>query len=63
VTLTRAVTTGLLDAPHLLNNPFARGRIVTRVDTRGACVAVDPATGSPICEEERIASLDTRFRT
>jgi hypothetical protein len=56
--LTRAVTTGLLDAPHLRNNPFARGQIVTRIDTRGACVVVDPDTGRPLSEEERIASLD-----
>jgi len=60
VVLTRAVTTGLLDAPHLLNNPFGRGRIVTRIDTRGACVAVDPSTGRPLSEEARIADLDTR---
>jgi methylmalonyl-CoA mutase cobalamin-binding subunit len=58
IALTRAVTTGLLDAPHLRNNPFARGQIVTRIDTRGACVVVDPDTGRPLSEEERIASLD-----
>ena len=40
-TLARAVTSGILDAPHLRNNPFARGQIVTRIDRRGACVAVD----------------------
>jgi hypothetical protein len=56
-TLARAVTTGVLDAPHLRNNPFARGQIVTRVDPRGACVAVDPTTGEPLSEEERIATL------
>ena len=57
-TLTRAVTTGVLDAPHLLNNLFARGEIVTRIDSRGACVAVEPSTGHPVSEGERIASLD-----
>lgn len=56
-TLTRAVTTGVLDAPHLRSNPFARGQIVTRIDQRGACVAVDPATGRGLSEEERIARL------
>jgi methylmalonyl-CoA mutase cobalamin-binding subunit len=56
-TLARAVTTGVLDAPHLRNNPFARGQIVTRIDPRGACVAVDPTTGEPLSEEERIATL------
>jgi hypothetical protein len=55
-TLARAVTAGILDAPHLRNNPFARGRIVTRIDRRGACVAVDPATGQPLSEQERISS-------
>jgi methylmalonyl-CoA mutase cobalamin-binding subunit len=53
-TLARAVTTGILDAPHLRDNPFARGQIVTRIDRRGACVAVDPATGQPLSEQERI---------
>jgi hypothetical protein len=37
-TLTCAVTSGLLDAPHLCNNPFGRGQVVTRIDERGACV-------------------------
>jgi hypothetical protein len=57
VTLARAVTTGVLDAPHLRNNPFARGQVVTRIDARGACVAVDPATGRPLTEMERIGQL------
>ncbi len=57
-TLTRAVTTGLMDAPQLLNNPFGRGTIVTRFDRRGACVAVNPESGEPLSEEERIARLN-----
>jgi len=56
-TLARAVTVGVLDAPHLRNNPFARGQIVTRIDPRGACVAVDPTTGKALSEEERISKL------
>ncbi len=48
-TLARAVTSGILDAPHLRNNRYACGRIVTRIDERGACVAVD-AAGSPLSE-------------
>ena len=56
-TLTRAVTSGVLDAPHLRNNPFARGQIVTRIDTRGACVVVDPATRQVLSEEDRIDRL------
>jgi hypothetical protein len=59
-TLARAVTTGVLDAPHLRNNPFARGQAVTRIDERGACVAVDPATGHTLSEEGRIAALRIR---
>jgi len=51
------VTTGILDAPHLRNNPYARGQIVTRTDERGACVAVDPGSGRPLSEEERLARL------
>jgi hypothetical protein len=57
-TLAQAVSVGLLDAPQLLNNPFARGQDVTRLDRRGACVSVDPATGNSISEVERIARLD-----
>jgi hypothetical protein len=56
-TLARAVTMGVLDAPHLRNNPFARGLIATRIDGRGACVTVDPVSGRPVGEEERIAIL------
>jgi hypothetical protein len=56
-TLMRAVTTGILDAPHLRNNPFARGQIVTLIDERGACVVVDPTTGKALSEEERVGRL------
>ncbi|MGQ9625554.1 MAG: cobalamin-dependent protein [Anaerolineae bacterium] len=60
-TLARAVKMGVLDAPHLRNNPFARGQIATRIDQRGACVAVDPATGRVLSEEERVAALGIRL--
>jgi hypothetical protein len=59
-TLTRAVTAGVLDAPHLRNNPYARGEIVSRIDARGACLAVSPETGEPTSELERVARLDTQ---
>jgi hypothetical protein len=59
-TLARSVTTGVLDAPHLRSNPFARGQIVSRVDARGACVAVDPVTGQALLEEERLSGLGVR---
>ncbi len=57
VTLTKAIKTGILDAPQLKNNPFGRGKIVTSVDNRGACIVVDPSTRSPISEKKRIAGL------
>jgi hypothetical protein len=60
-TLAQAVTAGVMDAPHLRNNPFARGQIVTCIDQRGACAAVDPATGRALSEEERIANLGIRL--
>lgn len=60
-TLARAVTAGILDAPHLRNNPYARGQIVTRIDERGACVAVDPASGRPVTEEERLTRRGIRW--
>jgi len=56
-TLTRAVTAGILDAPQLKNNPFGCGETATRIDARGACVAVDPRTGRPLGEDERISRL------
>jgi len=31
--------------------------MVTRIDERGACVAVDPVSGRPLSEEERLARL------
>jgi hypothetical protein len=56
-TLARAVTTGILDAPHLRNNLFARGEVETRIDARGACVAIDPATGKALPEQRRMAQI------
>ncbi|NWG18900.1 MAG: cobalamin B12-binding domain-containing protein [Chloroflexi bacterium] len=54
-TLATAVAVGLLDAPHLRNNPFAPGQIVTRF-LNGMCVAVDDQ-GRPLDERERIMHL------
>jgi hypothetical protein len=54
-TLARAVTSGILDAPHLRNNPFARGEIITRI-VDGACVAVD-SDGRPLPEAKRLRRL------
>ena len=43
--------------PHLRNNPYARGQIVTRIDRRGACVAVETVNGRPLSETERLTGL------
>jgi methylmalonyl-CoA mutase cobalamin-binding subunit len=55
-TLKKAVKSGILDAPHLKNNPFARGLIQTRIQN-GACVAID-SEGNPLSERERLNSLN-----
>jgi methylmalonyl-CoA mutase cobalamin-binding subunit len=55
VTLARAVTTGILDAPHLKNNPFARGTLQTRI-LDGTCRATD-SMGQPISEFDRLQQL------
>jgi hypothetical protein len=52
--LTRAVVSGVLDAPQLRSNLFGQGQIVTRI-LNGACVAVDPRDGIPLNEERRCA--------
>ncbi|MFH1636246.1 MAG: cobalamin B12-binding domain-containing protein [Chloroflexota bacterium] len=56
-TLTQAVRWGILDAPQLGNNPHARGEVVSRIDSRGACIAIDPKSGQPIDETARLAML------
>jgi hypothetical protein len=61
-TLARAVEVGLLDAPHLRGNAAARGAVVTRMEG-GACLAVDPATGRPIPERERVARAAEKTAT
>ncbi|HEY5731044.1 MAG TPA: cobalamin B12-binding domain-containing protein [Anaerolineales bacterium] len=54
-TLTRAVTSGLMDAPQLRNNKFGRGEVRTRI-VNGANVAVN-VKGKPINEKQRISGL------
>jgi methylmalonyl-CoA mutase cobalamin-binding subunit len=55
-TLARAVELGILDAPQLRSNRFARGEAITRITTTGACVSVNPA-GQLLSEEARLAHL------
>lgn len=61
-TLARAVRAGVLDAPHLQGNAFARGETRTAIDDRGACVSISPETGEPISEEQRLTPLLARAR-
>ncbi len=57
-TLSQAITAGILDAPHLRNNPFARGQMNTRIDNRGASISINPSDGQRITERDRIAALN-----
>ena len=52
-TLAKAVSTGLLDAPHLKGSDIAKGQIVSRI-VDGASKAVDPKTGRVLLESERV---------
>ncbi|MBN1440101.1 MAG: cobalamin-dependent protein [Anaerolineales bacterium] len=54
-TLEKAVTSGVLDAPQLQNNPFGRGAVRTRI-VEGKCLAVD-SDGRPLSERKRLSSL------
>lgn len=50
-----AVREGILDAPHLRNNPFGRGEIQTQIQN-GACLAVN-REGKAITEKRRLAAF------
>ncbi len=54
-TLSEAVKKGILDAPHLKNSPFARGKIETRI-LGGTCETVDPQ-GKKLPEADRLKQL------
>jgi hypothetical protein len=56
VTLERAIGTGLLDAPHLRGHRVARGTLKTQI-IDGACRAIDPTTGRPLSERERVGQV------
>jgi hypothetical protein len=57
VTYMRAVRKGVLDAPHLRNNPIAKGLLRTKM-IDGACLAINPDTGNPIDEITRLDQLN-----
>jgi methylmalonyl-CoA mutase cobalamin-binding subunit len=54
--LAEAIQIGLLDAPHLQGNSVAKGQMQTRL-IDGACRAIDPTSGQPISEQQRISAL------
>jgi hypothetical protein len=54
--LAEAIQLGILDAPHLKGSQYAAGRLVTRI-VGGAVDAIDPDTGEPISENDRLALL------
>lgn len=56
--LARTVQTGILDAPHLVGNPEAKGLMATRI-INGACRSVD-SNGHPISEQERLKGSSRR---
>ncbi|MBN2264864.1 MAG: methionine synthase, partial [Candidatus Aminicenantes bacterium] len=55
-TIAAAIAKGFLDAPHFKGGKAGRGDVVTR-SIDGACRAVDPSTGRPLTESERLARL------
>ena len=55
VTLAKAVTSGILDAPQLKNNLFGRGQVRTHI-VNGMCVVVD-SDGRPLSESDRLDPL------
>jgi hypothetical protein len=56
--LARAIKLGILDAPHLRGNPYAAGRLVTRL-VSGAVEPVDAETGRVISERDRLEAIPT----
>jgi len=53
--ISRAIKSGILDAPHLRGNKYAAGKIHTRI-IAGACHAYDPEKDRIITEKERLVS-------
>ncbi len=54
-TLANSVSLGLMDAPQLRNNKFARGQVRTSI-INGASITVDE-NGTPLSQRERIGKL------
>ena len=60
ITFVSAVKKGVLDAPHLRNNPIAKGLLKTKM-IDGACLAIDPSSGTPIDEVTRLRQLNQKI--
>ena len=55
-TLTEAIKIGLLDAPHLKGNAWAKGCLETKI-IDGACHAINTKTKSILSEKDRITKI------
>lgn len=55
-TLAKVIKIGLLDAPHLKGNKYAKGELVTKI-INGACCAIDSENNEILSEEERIRRI------
>lgn len=54
--ITKAIKIGLLDAPHLKGNQYAKGEIITKM-IDGKCLVIDPITSEVITEFQRIKKV------
>jgi methylmalonyl-CoA mutase cobalamin-binding subunit len=58
--LCKAVKTGLLDAPDLRDNEYAKGEICTKM-INGACLTTDSEIGDILQEKERVKNILSDF--
>jgi len=58
--LAKAIGEGILDTPHFKGNSFLCGNIITGL-VNGAWYAIDPSTGKPVNEEERLKEIINRM--
>jgi hypothetical protein len=61
-TLTQAVALGIMDAPQLLNERYARGEVTTEI-IDGVCCAIDSKTGNIFSEKERISRIFEKIKS
>lgn len=54
--IAKAISTGIIDAPHLRGNPHAAGVLCTRV-IDGAVECVDPVGGNILDEQQRLRAI------